>query len=477
MIKNKTWFRIHSFTGVITGLLLFVICWSGTFAVVSHELDWLVTPQARSAHALPEGHLLDWQSVYVAAKTAHPEGTLGWIEKPLYAKSNAEVIMNLPHQEYVRVYVDPVSFEVLGTYSYINVQRFFRSFHMNLFIPGRVGSYIVMLFGVTLFISGVAALYFYRRWWQRFFRINWAGNIWSELHKAVGLWSIWFIFVIAITGCWYLFELMRGHLGDGHFAFTGNGDYAVHPLPPPTADASLSPLPLGDLVAKVHALRPDLDIRQVSYQSAADDANALFYADGQSRHWLVRDRANQVVLDSRNGELLYSQEASEYPLYWRWSDTADPLHFGNFGGLVSKLIWFIFGLALSGIILTGTWLHVKRLMRERRGRRRSSWPGTVPAVVASLMVLVASAPFGVRSMRDYYGIYENGHNVLPELALGVSVVITLWLVSTLLIIGLWCLWLVKPASAPVTDAGGANPNIAPDYGHRTPPPQATPPGR
>lgn len=444
MFKKKTWFRIHSFTGVITGLLLFIICWSGTFAVIAHELDWLVTPEVRSNNVAPEDHVLNWQKVYEAVAEAYPEGQIDWIEKPLYSSSAAQAIINLPDQKYVRVYVDPLSFEVLGHYSYINVQRFFRSFHMNLFLPYRVGSYIVMFFGVSLLVSAMAALYFYSRWWTRFFRFKrGAAALWSELHKLAGLWSLWFILIIAITGCWYLFELMRNHVGDGKLVYAGEGDYAVHQIPKPTSDPSQPILPVNALVDKATSVRPDIDIRVIAFDWGDEEYGPTFYVNGQSEHILVRDRANQLTLDSRTGEVLYNQSAAEYPVYWRWSDTADPLHFGDFGGLTSKIIWFLFGLVLCGIILTGTWLHAKRLAREKQGRRRSFWPGTFPAIIASLVIVAASVPFGIQSSREYYGIHVKDTHVMPELASGVSLVIFCWIFSTLAIIWLWCFWLFR----------------------------------
>jgi len=460
MLKKKDWFRIHSFTGVITGLLLFVICWSGTFAVISHELDWLVTPEVRSENPLPEWHEPDWQAILSAVQREFPAATLAWIERPLYAHSAAQAVVNLPRQEYVRVYVDPITHEVLGKYSYVNVQRFFRSFHMNLFLPGRIGSYIVMAFSITLLISAVAALYFYSRWWKRFFRFSPGRQaFWSELHKSAGLWSLWFILVIAITGGWYLFELMRGHIGDGKITYTASGAYAVHQIPEPSSDPALPVLPLNELVARAQMLRPDLEIRMVNFNWGDSEQKATFYVDGQSDHLLVRNRANQVTLDSRTGEVLYNQNAAEYPLYWRWSDTADPLHFGDFGGLVSKLVWFFFGLVLSGIILTGTWLHARRLQREKNGRQRNYWPGTLPAVLASLVVFSASIPFGLQSIRDYYGLLVGDAKVLPELAPGVAAVIGLWIVATLGIITLWCYWLFRfgeqPAQKPVSPPSAA----------------------
>ena len=442
-MATRTWFRVHSFTGVITGLLLFVICWSGTFAVVSNEIDWLVTPEARVAHGETGA---SWGTIVTSVQGAYPEAEIRWLDSPLYPRSAAQVAIRPPNQRILWVYVDPYTAEIQGSYSYFTVQRFFRSFHMGLFVPD-VGLYVVSAFALTMLTSLVAALLFYRRWWRRFLR--WPRGrgraFWSELHKFAGLWSIWFVVVIGLTGVWYLFEAARVDVGDGKVSYAGEPRYAIHTVPEATSDPSLPPMSLDDLAAHVRTLRPGLDVRGISIHSD----KVVF--SGQAAHLLVRDRANQIHLDRRTGAVLYDQTPHDYSLYWRWSDTADPLHFGDFGGLWSKAVWFVFGLVLSGLILTGTWLHAYRLAREAGGQTRHRWPGTAAALVVSLAVLGASVPFGVNEVHGY-GPTVDGVQQFPDLAPGVQAVIVGWISVTLAIIAAWVFLLWRPETVLPSDA-------------------------
>jgi len=438
-LANRTWFRIHSFTGVVTGLMLFVICWSGTFAVLAKEIDWLVTPAAR---AEVRGEWQSWGAIMQAVEAAYPEARIRFLRAPLYRNAAAEVVVALPRQRPVRVYVDPYLGEVRGAHSYFNTQRFLRTFHMNLFL-GNIGYYVVMTFALTMLVSLGAALVFYRRWWRRF--LHWPQRrgraFWSELHRTAGLWSIWFLLVIGVTGGWYLYEKLQS----GPVHYVGPAPLGLVAPPTPSSDPASPSLPLDEVMVNARSAWPALDVKTVAF-GRFSDAEDTVYLDGQAGFPLVRDRANQMHLDPRTAEVLWQNSAGDLPVYWLWSNMADPLHFGDFGGLWSKAVWFVFGLVLSGLILTGTWLHAHRLAREPGGRTRHRWPGTGAAIVVSLAVLTASVPFGIGEARSY-GPVVDGVPQFPDLAPGVAAVIFGWIALTLALIAAWIylLWCPKIA--------------------------------
>lgn len=69
-------------------------------------------------------------------------------------------------------------------------------------------------------------------------------------------------------------------------------------------------------------------------------------------------------VDPYSGRVLEIRHAGDLGAVERWSHMADPLHFGDFAGLPSKLLWVVFGLALCGLSLSGAVIYVKRIARR-----------------------------------------------------------------------------------------------------------------
>jgi uncharacterized iron-regulated membrane protein len=194
-MRAKTAFLWHSWLGIMGGLLLFVICWTGSFATISHEIDWLLNAQLRVAPASIDSRWRSWQHWQQAVTQHYPHAQLQRLHAPLYAHSAALAVVDFPEQKNVYVYLNPYTAELLGSGSYFNVQRFFRSLHMGLFLPYPLAIYVVGSFGLVLLVTMLTPLLFYKRWWQRFGRWRiWAASsgksrkiAWSDLHKSSGL--------------------------------------------------------------------------------------------------------------------------------------------------------------------------------------------------------------------------------------------------------------------------------------------------
>lgn len=382
----RLWFSVHGWIGAQLGVLLFVILFSGTLATVSHEIDWLLNPALRVA---PQETHASWGALYAAAQSAYPEAHITELYAPLGPRFAAQVWIELPiegefFEQHRRVYVNPYTAEVQGVADWFTVQRVLRNFHMMLSLPAPLGVYLgvylVGAFGIVLLASMLTALLFYKHWWRHFLLLRWNKGwkiFWSDAHRTFGLWSLWFTLIIALTGIWYSVELAMHDLDRGLQDAPQSAPMLSAKQLARYGDAAAR-LPLDELITRVHEAYPGLEIAAISLPS--DPRGAVDFT-GHANAWLVRPSANRVFLNPYDGSVMAIHKGEELPLIYRWVHTADPLHFGDFGGLVTKLIWFVFGLASSGLTLTGAYLWCKRSVRKAKEVRTNSRQLARPAKV------------------------------------------------------------------------------------------------
>lgn len=353
-------YLIHSFIGLNFCALLAMIFLTGTVATVSNEIGWLADPAVRSSvprQAYRWGKM--WDGIRGTIPQAHISGIFAFepTDQTYFARS-AELIM--PGGVFARAWVDPGTGHVNQLAYGKDFPDFMRALHYRFLSPSMWAVYLCTACGPLLLILSATGLLTYKKFWRGFLRkprIRRGMRIlWGDLHRLLGVWSLWFILVVALTGSWYLFE---------------DAGPEIEQAPPVS-----SPLPLGwnwsvtgrDIdawVTMAERALPGLSVRRVGMPY---DAAGPVSIEGQWHARLVRERANAVFIDPIRHRVIRVQTVEGMSILQRLSQTADPLHFGTFGGLTTKLIWFgmgslLVGMAVSGmaVFYTRTAMAVKRL--------------------------------------------------------------------------------------------------------------------
>jgi len=351
-LDRKQLFALHGWLGMNFGLLLALICLSGTFATLMHEIEWAAQPTLRIE---PDGPV-QWQETYEALQRAHPEMHIGGIsrgEATVLDRVAWTTFLSAPNGRWKRARVDPYEAEVVRSGSRLYLQDYLRQLHYNFFWGW--GFYLVCLIGLPLLLSVVSGLLFYKRWWRHLFRLELGKGLhafWSSLHRLLGVWSLIFGLIIGITGLWYLAE-----------AELVSYDVAYPPTPNVPAETMAEhgptpePRPLDAYVAAAADAVPELQPTGIALPSSPDGTVRV---EGNTGKWLVRDRANSVFLDPYTAEVVDIRRPEELGALSWWVQASDSLHFGYWGGLASKLVWAFLGLCLPVSVLSGAYLSWSR---------------------------------------------------------------------------------------------------------------------
>lgn len=355
---RRLWWVVHQWVGLKLSLFLAFILFTGTLAVLSAEIDWLLHPTLRVAPSSVQGPPR-WD--LVAQNSARYPGvaTINYIARPTASAFAARVAFQRADESRGYLHVHPRTGRVQGEQGFVDSQRVLRNLHRHLNLPTKYGIPIVASLSILLLISVATSFVLYRKWWRGFFKpIRWrdARTAWGDFHRLAGVWSLWFVALIALTGLWYLVETLGGDAPD---------------LPEPASEVALPPADstmgaadaLAASVTTVRRADPALEIESVQFP---DEKSGAFVFQGQRSAWLVRPRANAVWIDAASARVVMTSDGGDLGVHQRISEMADPLHFGTFAGYWTRVPWFLFGLLMTGLALSGAAIYSHRIAHSAR---------------------------------------------------------------------------------------------------------------
>jgi uncharacterized iron-regulated membrane protein len=373
-VTKKAWFQLHTWAGIFLGALLLLVCITGTLATISHEIEYLTDHKFR---ALTSRTQVDFQQLESELSTHYPNSHLQRIQiRPeKYLSGEAHLVKD---NLLSFVYFDPNTGKILGEGQWGRLARFLRDIHRKLSM-GDAGKLLVTALSLLLVTILVSSFFVYKGWWRCFFKRpsqfdSSKRTSWSRWHKFIGVWSWWFVAVITLTGFWYFINQSLE---------TAKIEYYPQAPGVQTLNIAAKPLSLTKVLMHAQSAFEMLDITYVRYP---DSVQKPIEIRGNNDDFLVADRANRIYLHPVSGQVLKVQYATELSIYARFTDTVDLIHFGHFSGLITKLIWFVFGSLLSFLIASG--IYMAWLKTKRKQASVIKWQG-VSGIFAIIMCCAA----------------------------------------------------------------------------------------
>ncbi len=361
--RSKLWFLVHSWLALPIWFFVLIVCVTGTLAVVSQEIVWLANPDIRASQPSDDAELLSYDQVIAAIKQAEPLTIVESISRPDESHFALTAQVSYPDGRSVAVYVNPYSGVIQGISPDFNFQAFTRALHGWWLVPFTNGFswgwYLVSFLGIPLLVSLITGLVVYKKFWKGFLkptlRFNHGARIfWGDFHRLSGIWSIWFIAVISITGIWFLIEAL---LFDNQISISSEPVIPVVARESVPLSADGSPPKMIDLDNAILIAQEKIPGLEVSFVSLPSNAYSHLNIGGRGWYPLMFQTA---TINPYNGDIDASRLLSDRTGLEFVTESMRPLHTGDFGGLWIKLIWFFFGLVLSMMVLSGLLIWTER---------------------------------------------------------------------------------------------------------------------
>jgi uncharacterized iron-regulated membrane protein len=362
---------IHTWAGLIAGLFVAVVCLTGSVIVFRSEIELASSPHGKKAelqvgldaiatqvsHAIPNARV---RRVRFPVNSGDPfvvQIDSGGKQESVVCEASTGRVLGKLNTEFVSWVID---------------------LHRNLLV-GKTGRKAVGVVGTILFALATTGMLLWlagARKWKSWISVRPQGSsrrFHFELHRATGLWSFAFLSLVSFTGIGLVYsDTFRSALQQ---IFPGRPPVKA---PRVSKAASKTLRSLDEYLRIGAAAMPDgspTELRLPEGEKGPIDLRLRREGD-------LSPDGNHVYLEASTGRVLAVSRLAEQPLATRIFSAFSPLHYGEFGGTPVKIVWSLFGLMPSILLVTGflTWW---------RPRQRKK---TLPAQEESELVSSSAGP-------------------------------------------------------------------------------------
>ncbi|HET8854774.1 MAG TPA: PepSY-associated TM helix domain-containing protein, partial [Salinimicrobium sp.] len=173
----------------------------------------------------------------------------------------------------------------------------------------------------------------------------------SSLHRVIGVWSLLLNLLLAVTGLFLSYEVVMASLAE-----------------PRMPNSPFVSTPIKHVLEEIAEKKPDFTPTYISLPASEEGAISIFglYKDDP---FYFSEFYNSFTADYRTGKITASSRIQEADLGTKLKSTLIPLHFGNFGGIWTKLLYCFAGLSGPLLSITGFIIWQKGKKTKRRKNR------------------------------------------------------------------------------------------------------------
>ncbi|GAC12992.1 PepSY-associated TM helix domain-containing protein [Aliiglaciecola lipolytica] len=362
----KVWEFIHKWTSLICTAFLLMLCLTGLPLIFHDEIDEALNPdvwQPKYPDAAPLtldqilttalNHRAGEQAIYMSFDIVRP-----------VINVTSGPTADAPGTQMHFASYDMTSGEIVPPADVgESVMEFILQLHTDMFL-GLPGMLFLGAMGFLFALSTISGVVVYRQYMRKLSfgtirKHKSTRHKWLDYHNLLGIVTVAWVLVVGLTGVintlekpildtWRdnnLSQLLSEH----------QGGEIVQPV------ASLS-----DAVEQAKLAAPDMTLQFVAFPGSDFSSNQHYAIFLHGNTPLTKELITPVLVDALTGEVI---GLSEMPWYAKALSLSRPLHFGDYGGLLLKILWAILDVITMIILGSGLYLWYQK---SRKGQRSNA---------------------------------------------------------------------------------------------------------